>query len=102
MDSQMSDNGRSRSYPSSDENRTQIAPSLLSRRGAKPLKLWSTTSLLASEDSAAWQQQSKRQNLRSLLRCSDSCPACPLRGCNSLASRRRNGSLFAWKYIDEN
>src|ERR1019366_8693628 len=32
------------------------------------------------------ENESKRQNPDSLLRCSDLCPACPLRGCNSLAA----------------
>src|ERR1700674_765121 len=36
--------------------------------------------------------------LRSLLRSPESCPACPLRGCNSLASCRRNGSLFPTRF----
>ena len=32
-------------------------------------------------------------DLASLLSCPDFCPACPLRGCNSLVSCRRNSSL---------
>jgi hypothetical protein len=36
--------------------------------------------------------------LASLFSCLDFCPACPLRGCNSLASCRRNGSLFPTRF----
>ena len=33
-------------------------------------------------------------DLASLFSCPDFCPACSLRGCNSLASCSRNSSLF--------
>ncbi len=38
-------------------------------------------------------------DLASLLSCPDSCPACPLRGCNSLASCSRNSSLLPARFF---
>jgi hypothetical protein len=38
------------------------------------------------------------QGLASLLTCPDFCPACPLRGCNSLASCFGNISLFPARF----
>ena len=39
-------------------------------------------------------------DLASLLNCPDFCPACPLRGCNSLASCSGNGSRFSAAQVD--
>ena len=101
MDFQLSDHGQSRSCHSSKDARTQIAPSRLPRSSAKPFKARVQHSVLAGEDSAGWRRHSclcSGVDLASLLSCPDFCPACPLRGCNSLASCSRNGSLFSGRF----
>jgi len=54
--------------------------------------------LLDLNDPRLTASQSKRRNQVSLLSCPNLCPACPLRSRNSLASCRRNSSLFPTRF----